>query len=387
MDKKLLEYATPRQAEFLEAYWANDNSSIKAGKFLGVNDATIRKGIRRCKKKAAAAGYAPDADMTNPVADGFTTKRVSTLYDEDGNKKIQWVISEKERENLVELLDDFKDGLKDEFKGLHEPITAPTNRNMDMMACYMIGDQHYGMYAWGAETGSEDWDTEIADQVLTNGFDKLCSRASDAYYGMLVNVGDFLHANDTTSATPASKHLLDTDGRFGKTIRSAGHLFKHIIGRMLQVHEEVIIINARGNHDPDAALWLNEMLRMYYSDEPRVKVLDNYSKFVWYKWGKNLIVTHHGDRLKAQRAYESITMNLAKEWGSTKHRFFWTGHIHHKQAQEIGGMLCESFNVLAPPDAWHAASGYGSSRSMTCIMLHREYGIDCRFMANIDELR
>ena len=30
MDKKLLEYASPRQAEILEAYWANDNSSTKA---------------------------------------------------------------------------------------------------------------------------------------------------------------------------------------------------------------------------------------------------------------------------------------------------------------------------------------------------------------------
>lgn len=386
MDKKLLEYATSRQAEFLEAYWANGNSFAGAAKALGLNESTVRKGIKRVKAKAASSGYAPEANMTNTVADGFTTKRVSTLYDEDGNKKIQWVISEKERENLAELLDDFKDGLKDELQGLHTPIEPPQNRNMDMMACYMIGDQHYGMYAWGNETWGEDWDTEIADQVLMNGFDKLCSRADDAYYGMLVNVGDFLHANDSKSETGAGTSV-DTDGRIGRTARMAGQLFRHIIDRMLQVHEEVIIINARGNHDPDASLWLNEIVRAYYLDDPRVNVLDNYSKFVWYQWGKNLIVTHHGDRLKPQRAYESITLNLAKEWGNTKHRFFWTGHIHHKQAQEIGGMLCESFNVLAPPDAWHAGSGYGSSRSMTCIMLHREHGVDCRFMANIDELR
>lgn len=386
MDKKLLEFATPRQAEFLEAYWEAGTAS-GAARILGINEATVRKGIKRAKTKATLAGYAPEAGLDNPVAVGLNTKKISALYDEDGNIKMKWVISDRERENLTEVLDEFKDGLKDEFKGLHAPIQPPKSNNEELMACYIVGDQHYGAYAWGEETLVEDWDTDLADKVLHNAFDKLCSRASDAHYGMLVNVGDFLHANDTTSATPASKHLLDTDGRFGRTIRLAGRLFKHIVGRMLQVHQEVIIVNARGNHDPDAALWLNEMLAMYYQDDPRVIVVDNYSKFIWRKFGKNLIVTHHGDRLKAQRAYESITMNLAEEWGSTKHRFFWTGHIHHKQAQEIGGLLCESFNVLPPPDAWHAASGYGSSRSMTCIMLHKENGVDCRFQANIDELR
>lgn len=386
MDRKLLEFASARQKEILEAYWSNGNSSTKAGEALGINGSNVRRAIGRVKKSASKAGYAPEASMENQVATGFATKRVSTLYDEDGNKKIQWVISEREKETLAEALEDFKDGLKDEISGLHTPVQPPEDRNEDLTACYIIGDEHYGMYSWHGDA-IEDWDTDIADRTLRGAFDKLCTRASDAHYGMLVNVGDFLHANDTTSATPASKNLLDTDGRFGRTIRNVGKLFKHIINRMLQVHQEVIIINARGNHDPDASLWLNEMIRMYFEDDPRVKVLDNFNKFIWYKWGNNLIVTHHGDRIKPQRAYEAITRNLAEEWGTTKHRFFWTGHIHHKQAQEIGGMLCESWNVLAPPDEWHTSSGYGSSRSMSCVLLNKEHGVDCRFMVNIDELR
>lgn len=386
MDKKLLEYASPRQVEILEAYWANNNSSDKAGVALGINGSNVRKGIQRVKKNAAKAGYAPDANMENPVATGFATKRVSTLYDEDGNKKIQWVISEREKESLAEALDDFKDGLKDEISGLHIPIQAPTPNNEDLMACYIIGDFHYSMLAWKPETGVEDWDTDIADKVLNTAFDKLCSRATDAHYGMLLNVGDFLHADNSKGETGHGTNV-DTDGRIGRTARKVGKLFKSVINKMLEVHQEVIIVNARGNHDPDASLWMNEMLHMYYADDPRVTVKDNFNKFVWHTWGKNLIVTHHGDRLKAERAYQAITMNLAEEWGKTKHRFLWMGHIHHKQAMEIGGMLCESFNVLAPPDAWHAGSGYGSSRSMTCVLLNKEHGVDCRFMANIDELR
>jgi hypothetical protein len=95
-------------------------------------------------------------------------------------------------------------------------------------------------------------------------------QASHAHTGILVNLGDFFHANniknETGSGTP-----LDVDGRAGMVIEAAGRLYKRLITRMLESHKEVWIINVRGNHDPDAALWLNAMIKMYYENEKRVK--------------------------------------------------------------------------------------------------------------------
>jgi predicted phosphodiesterase len=176
---------------------------------------------------------------------------------------------------------------------------------------------------------------------------------------------------------------LDVDGRAGRIINRAGQLYKRLVTRMLESHDEVWIINVRGNHDPDAALWLNEMIKMYYENEPRVKTFDNYNKFIHFTWGDNLVALHHGDKINAQRIYESVTRNLAKEWGESKHRFAWLGHIHHKQAQEIGGMLLEHWNVLPSQDAWHSGSGYGSSRSMTSVLLHKEAGEHSRFKVSV----
>ena len=42
------------------------------------------------------------------------------------------------------------------------------------------------------------------------------------------------------------------------------------------------------------------------------------------------------------------------------YRYAWTGHIHHKQAHEIGGLLHESWNVLPPTDSYHSEHLYGS---------------------------
>jgi hypothetical protein len=49
--------------------------------------------------------------------------------------------------------------------------------------------------------------------------------------------------------------------------------------------------------------------------------------------------------------------------------------------------LFESWNILAPADAWHASSGYASSRSMTCVILHKDYGEEGRLKVNVERIK
>ena len=65
---------------------------------------------------------------------------------------------------------------------------------------------------------------------------------------------------------------------------------------MLEVHQEVVVINVRGNHDSDMVIIY--CLELSYDKEPRVDVLQNYSKFLHWEWENNLFVYHHGDRIK-----------------------------------------------------------------------------------------
>ena len=48
-------------------------------------------------------------------------------------------------------------------------------------------------------------------------------------------------------------------------------------------------------------------IQMYFENDKRVRVFDNFNKFVWFQFGKNLVVTHHGDKINGARLYESIT--------------------------------------------------------------------------------
>lgn len=375
--RALIPFATPRQAEYLQAC-IDHGSQRKAAKALGINLRGLERSIALAKKSAAKRGYAPDHDMTHTAPSGFSIKGTSTLYGDDGAIKQQWVKTKQEQQDLQELLEQFSQGLADESLGKFKARKGPKVQDPDLMACYVIGDAHLGMYAQADETGVEDFDTDIARNDLIGAFRHLTHSAPKAQVGVLVNVGDFLHANDTTSTTPSSKHLLDTDGRFSRVVDQAEAIFHAAVQLMLAKHQEVWIVNARGNHDPDAAMWINKILRAYYHDEPRVTVLENETKFIYWQWGATLIGVHHGDRIKRQQIYEAMTRDKRREWGEADHVYFWTGHIHHKSAEEIGGCLFESFNTLAAPDAWHAGSGYGANREMQQITLHKDHGIVAR---------
>ena len=365
----------------------NGMSQTEIAKELGKHPKRIHNALASVHNRAAMQGVAPAYNVNRQTAPGFTTKRVSTAYNTDGDIVLQWHIQEPERQKLEELIAQFVEGFKDEVSGIHAPINPPTGIDDDYMVSYIIGDHHLGMLAHHSETMGEDYDVKISQRLLEDAVDRLVSVAPAGKVGVLVNLGDFMHVNDSTSSTPNSKNLLDSDGRYSKTIRAASNVIKRTVLRMLEKHAEVWLVNVRGNHDPDAALWLNEVMRLYFEDDPRVHVFDNASKFIWWQWGKNLVVTHHGDRIKMSNLHGSIVSNLRQEWGQAEHTFVWTGHIHHKNQEEYGGALFESWNILAPADAWHAGSGYASSRSMTCVILHKDYGEEGRLKVNVERIK
>lgn len=385
--EKLLEFCDTDRQRLVIGLRRDGLSAKQISERVGVAERNVMAMCKRIKARAAKQGYAPEHDMVHTVPDNYTVKGTSTLY-KDGAQVMQWVKSQNDAQALFEeALEAFKEGMLEEVQGLAPHVEKPTgNKDEDLAACYMLGDHHLGMRAWPDETGGEAYDLEISCRLLFNAVDTLAHASDSAHTGILINLGDFFHANDLKNQTPGSGHGLDVDGRAGMIIRAAGQLYKRLVTRMLESHNEVWIINVRGNHDPDAALWLNEMVKLYYENEPRVKVFDNYQKLIHFTWGSNLVALHHGDKINAQRLYEQITRNLAKAWGETDHRFCWSGHIHHKQSQELGGCLFESWSVLAPPDAWHAASGYGASRSMTSVLLHKTFGEHSRFKVGANQL-
>jgi hypothetical protein len=384
IDVKLKEYATDRQAEYIDAV-NKHGSNTRAAKALGIGRRAVDTGILSVKKKAASSGYAPDNDFTNPTAPGFGIKRVSTNYNEDGQINQQWVIQEQNKENQQEAFKEYMAGFLEDVKGKAKKTVKPKlKHDKDLMSMIVIGDAHVGMYAWHEETGKTDFDTNIACRDMRAAIDDLVERSPNAETGVLVDVGDFMHANTSDNAT-AKGTALDVDTRFPRILRAAGMVMRYCIDKMLTKYKNVVVIIAKGNHNPEPAVAVALMLNFYYDKEPRVDVKDTIGMFHYLEWGRHLIGVNHGDKIKPARLVSVMARDQAEAWGRTRFRRWITGHIHHERVIEHDGCTVESFNTLAPPDAWHSGAGYGASQSMSLITLHKTKGRHSRHIYDLPE--
>ena len=381
----LKQWATPRQCEIIDAYLKHGTYS-KTAAALGISERGLFKTLKRAKDKAARQGWSPDHDMTHSVPDTHIVKGVSTFYDETGAPIRQWVKSDLKRESQEAALQAFADGLMSDLPKYKPAPYKPIKGLPEQLTAYVIGDAHIGMWVNNSRNrGAGDWDLEIAERVTLGAIEKLIKAGGNSDVGMMVDVGDFMHANGAAGTTVGGQSL-EISGHFSESVAAAVRVYRQSINMMLKAHNSVVLMMTRGNHNSDVALVINEMFKMFYENEPRVTVLPNANKFMSHQYGNVLITSHHGDRIKPQSIYEYFTRTMPKEWGDTEHRHCLMGHIHHQTAKEIGGMTFESYNTLAAPDGWHSDSSYGAKRSMSAVVYDKQHGEIQRHKIGINQL-
>lgn len=352
-----------------------------AAKALGCHQSAISQRLGRLARK----GYSPKHGLVEPYPDGFVMGKVTIQRGPSGIERT-WermcADSERQREIMLEVIA----GLAEEVRGKAKSVKAPAYTLDRSLSAYLIGDAHFGLYAWAEEAG-DDFDTNIASADLRAAVDLLVGGSPASEVGYLVDVGDFLHADNRSNQTPASGHILDVDSRFARVRRIAVQTLRYCIERMLEKHGRVEVFQAPGNHNPESAGWMAMVLEAYFENEPRVRVETSPAMFFYARHGKCLIGITHGDKVKMGDLPAIMASDRAKDWGDTEHRYWWTGHIHHTKHQEYRGCFVESFNTLAASDAWHQASGYRSQRQMQRIDLDTEYGIYNRGIASLRRVR
>lgn len=379
----LLPFATERQGQYIYAYLEH-GSQEKAAKSLGVHKKTIFDSIDKLKRRAARQGHAPSHDMTKTVPDGYIVKGVSTLYDSDGAVSAQWVKSQIDRERQAELQRLFVQELVDSVTPKRK-TKPPKVADKELLVGYPLGDHHFGMHAWGLETGG-DYDIKIAKQLLEDSVDYLVSSAPPAHSALFCNLGDLLHIDNRTNRTPQSGHVLDVDSRYARIIRVAAYGMAYGIERLLEKHKHVKVVNVPGNHDLDSASWVSFVLEAYFRKEPRVTVETSPARFVFHQFGKNMIGMTHGDANKLPELPSIMAAYEPEMWGATTYRVIWTGHVHHRQQlslKEDRGARAESFGVLPPNDAYGASRGFLANREMHAIVFKRAGGEQGRITYNV----
>ena len=252
-------------------------------------------------------------------------------------------------------------------------IPAPEYADDDLLTVYPLADVHLGAMSWGKETGA-DYDLSIGADRVVSWVGRCVAASPPSGTAILLDVGDLSHANDQTNQTQKSKHQLDTDTRHFKTTQTAILTLAIAAETIAAHHLNVIIRILPGNHNPDAYLAILFALGQRYRDNPRITVQEVPGEFFAHRFGDVMIAAHHGDKAKAERLVFFLADEYAVMWGATRHRFLFTGHLHHHKSADIGGVQWEQLRAVTERDAYAVSHAFTARAQLQAITYHRTRG-------------
>ena len=350
----------------------HEHSSIrKAARALGKSHSTTHEHYARAKAKiqldsgvAQALDEVGIQDPTQVRGGWLKTKHAS----------VQFTMP---KASAVDL-EDSADRIKKTLKGIEPPaiIQPPKETSDSLLTLYPMPDIHAGL-----RTDNETLHGTV--DRLVNGMNDCVIRSPKSGTGVLLVLGDMLHHNDNENATPASKHALDVLATIEETAIAMIQGLARCIEIALLHHSKVIVSVLRGNHDRDAYLIVLYSLAERYRTHPRIEVQREEGEFFVYQHGKCLIAAHHGDRAKPERLVMSLADEFPKLWGETRHRFYYTGHLHHHKSADIGGVQWEQLRAVTKRDRYAKDHAYTARSQMQAITFDDKSGEISRVKINL----
>lgn len=325
------------------------------------------------KARLAKKGVGHGGDVTRLVPDGYKIKGTSTLTDEFGNTKLQWVKTDTDAERQYELMRAAVEGLCSDITPVAPTPSPKKKQNDNLLNLYTVSDFHLGMLAWSDETG-DDWDMNIAEDLFARWFDAAFLQAPDAATGVINLLGDFAHFDSLDAVTPASGHVLDADTRYQKLVRYMIRMVRRVISMALTKHKLVKLVIVQGNHDESGMIWLAEMFHTLYDNEPRVLVDTSADVYKMIRHGKTTLFFHHGHKCRFDAIEPVMIAKFRKAFGESEYSYAHVGHLHHQKIVESRNMVVEQHRTLAAKDAYASRGGWMSKRSANVITYSADFG-------------
>lgn len=364
----LVEYCRTDRQRQVVGLLASGLSQRQVCRELGCARSSVSDVVAAVKRYAAVKGVDDDHDINHPCSDAYIVKGTSTLYGSDGQLKAQWIKTTLDQDRLRIL----QEQMAAEFARTlprYKPqggVSANKRPYQALLAAYPIADVHLGQLAWGPETGN-DYDLEIAERTIKDTVSSLIDRSPACEECLVENLGDLLHVDNQRNQTERGGNSLDVDGRYAKLLQAGIRSIRYVIEYALAKHKNVTVVNCCGNHDDLGSLWMAAALKNIYENEKRLRVVDSPAPRHYYRYGKTLIGSMHGQDVKPKDLPLVMAAERAEDWGSTRFHTWHIGHVHHDSVCEYGGCTVESFRAVCAKDAWTNSKGYMSGRDMKAL--------------------
>ena len=186
--------------------------------------------------------------------------------------------------------------------------------------------------------------------------------------------GDGLHIDNqqktTTRGTPQ-----DCDGTPEEMAWYWVKLCRDYVDMLRQIAPVTLFV-IPGNHDYYTATLLRAAMQGWFSKAKDVSVVESFSPRQYVSYGNSLLTFLHGDAGKPRDWPAIIAGEKPKEWGDSKHRFIFCGHLHTERDFPVfGNVTVYRMPSLAGTDNWHFKQGYKSRKALVAYIVDQKRGV------------
>lgn len=219
-------------------------------------------------------------------------------------------------------------------------------------------DVHIGKLATAFESG-EDYNSHIAVQRVHEGVEGILQKVKGFNIDqiMLIIGNDILHV-DSPKNTTTSGTSQDVCQMWYDNFLMAKQLYVEVIEKLTSVADVHVVFNP-SNHDYTNGFFLADAIKSWFRHSNNITFDCSIAHRKYYRYFENLIGTTHGDGAKQSDLGLLMAEEAKKDWGDTKHRYFYTHHVHHKTSKDLIGLTIESLRSPSGTDSWHHRNGYG----------------------------
>lgn len=174
---------------------------------------------------------------------------------------------------------------------------------------------------------------------------------------LVVIGGDFFNSESdrqTTSGTPQVN-----DVGFKSMFNIGLDLYTRGLMLLREYFNDIDVILTAGNHSRAMEFFLYMSLSCYFKDDKKVHFRENYKDTQSYVFGETSLFFNHGDA-NQKRLIGSIPAEFYKEFGQTKNRYLFLGHLHKlEQINSENGLIVHRVPAICEDDSWHYTNRFG----------------------------
>ncbi|MDV4829902.1 hypothetical protein NNG48_07305 [Enterococcus faecium] len=178
--------------------------------------------------------------------------------------------------------------------------------------------------------------------------EKILFELEEHYYKEvhIIILGDSLHSDSVLLGT-TTKGTRITDVDTVKALEDARMFFEPIITAATLSSPKVFVHAVAGNHDTTIGYLFTQYLKAYFRNTDIVFDVELQWRTA-FKIGNIMIGAMHGDMAKNKEAL-TLATEYPELWGTTKERYCFTGHLHHKKTTNVGALDANGMTLLQQP--------------------------------------